>query len=90
MSLTPLAEPCFPQFAKSATKLAPHQSWRGKEEVVGPRSSSPASCDMPDANMVLQTAMGMEQFCEDPTARNSKRFPQCGKGAVPVFVPTCF
>jgi len=46
---------------------------------------------MPDAITVLQMAMGKEQFCEEPTARNSKRLPQKGNGAVrflssmPVF-----
>merc|ERR1719403_155325 len=43
---------------------------------------SPDSAAMPEAMIVLHTAMGKEQFCEEPTARNSKRFPQNGKGAV--------
>ena len=32
--------------------------------------------------MALQTITGKQQFCEEPTARNSKRLPQKGKGAV--------
>ena len=33
--------------------------------------------------MALHTITGKQQFCEEPTARNSKRLPQKGKGAVP-------
>ena len=33
--------------------------------------------------MALHTVTGKQQFCEEPTARNSKRLPQKGKGAVP-------
>lgn len=32
--------------------------------------------------MALQTITGKQQFWEEPTARNSKRLPQKGKGAV--------
>ena len=33
--------------------------------------------------IALQTITGKQQFCEEPTARNSNRLPQKGKGAVP-------
>lgn len=42
----------------------------------------PARCAMPADMTALQTMMGRQQFCEEPTARNSKRLPQKGKGAV--------
>eukprot|EP00427_Karlodinium_veneficum_P051480 CAMPEP_0169370930 /NCGR_PEP_ID=MMETSP1017-20121227/35617_1 /TAXON_ID=342587 /ORGANISM="Karlodinium micrum, Strain CCMP2283" /LENGTH=63 /DNA_ID=CAMNT_0009469375 /DNA_START=138 /DNA_END=325 /DNA_ORIENTATION=+ len=45
-----------------------------------PPSMSDASCAMPEAITVLTMAIGKEQFWEEPTARNSKRFPQKGKG----------
>ena len=32
--------------------------------------------------MALHTMMGKQQFCEEPTARNSNRLPQKGNGAV--------
>ena len=37
----------------------------------------------PGDMMALHTITGKQQFCEEPTARNSKRLPQKGKGAVP-------
>ena len=40
--------------------------------------------DSGPADMIaLQTITGKQQFCEEPTARNSNRLPQKGKGAVP-------
>lgn len=49
---------------------------------VMPPSIISASFPMPAAMIALQTMTGKQQFCEDPTARNSKRLPQNGKGAV--------
>ena len=43
---------------------------------------TPARCAIPADITALHTMMGKQQFCEDPTARNSNRLPQKGKGAV--------
>ena len=47
-----------------------------------PPSINDATLAMPAAMSVLQTVMGRAQFWLLPQARNSKRFPQNGKGAV--------
>ena len=60
-----------------AANMAAHAS---RTEV--PPSMASFNLDMPSAKAVLTHAIGKAQFCDEPTARNSKRLPQNGKGAV--------
>ena len=58
------------------------KSWATASLWDLPPSTSFVSAAKPAAMTALQAKMGNAQFCELPHARNSKRLPQKGKGAV--------
>ena len=73
-----------PQIIPSTSMSCPSKKKRNPPISITfqiPCSLSP-SLTQPADMMALQTITGKQQFWEEPTARNSKRLPQKGKGAV--------